>query len=204
MTRFIIIEGGIGSGKTTLLDKLHKIRPDIPIIYEYIESPAGRHALSMFFNHTIDAVGFQYYIASYWYNNLFYCYNYQTVFIERGPLAALAFVTEKDFSSRESYLNFVSFLVRICEIAGLKSIEKRTIHYHAEAEDLLKLVSNNNSNCVVFISATKYELYQGVCKRNRPEERNNYDADFLEDNADKLWLVYKKPIPEIEHLIKTN
>lgn len=202
MPRYIIIEGGIGSGKTTLLDKVHTAHPEIPIIYEYIESPAGKHALSMFFNGSLDVIGFQYYIASYWFNNLFYCYKYNTVFIERGPLAALAFVTEKDFGSKQGYMSFVNFLIRICEIAGLKGIERRMIHYHAEAQDLFNLIGNNDSNCLVFISATKQELYYGVCIRNRPEERTKYDMDFLEENANKLWNIYLYPPNEIKHLIK--
>ena len=50
------------------------------------------------------------------------------------PLAALAFVTEKDFGSKQGYLSFVNFLIRICEIAGLKSIERRMKKY----QDLLE------------------------------------------------------------------
>lgn len=200
MTRFIVIEGGIGSGKTTLLDKIHEIHPKIPIIYEYIETKEGQLAFQLFISKKLDTISFQYYIANYWFSRLINCYDHEIVFIERGPLAALAFINENQFPSKDLYLKFVNFLILICELSGLNNIKFRTLTYHCDISEVFSTI-NNTDNYVLFIVATSEQLIKGVYKRNRPGERQNYNIDFLHNNALRLMGIYLNPIPEIKKLI---
>ena len=202
-TRYIIIEGGIGAGKTTLLHALERIFPGC-FIYEYIESETGKEMLSNYLKGKLSPSSFQYYIANYWLNELEKNKNNQLIFMERGPLAGLAFCERKDFGSEDCYNSFVSYLKLIMKKFNIVNLRFKVINDPIDIREVETLIKTSNENLVLFISTSADILKERVLLRNRDGEASAYNNNFLMGNANKLSNIYQNPIDEIKTLIKTK
>ena len=200
--RYIIIEGGIGAGKTTLLNILQqRYYPDSRFIYEYIEEDTGKKMLKNFLERKITSITFQYYIANYWLNKLKENSSSNLTFLERGPLAGIAFCKENDFNSKQYYNDFISFLKFIMienEITKLKFI---CINSNESINNVLNIINSTNDNLVLFIAASSKLLRERVIKRGREGEVEGYNTEFLIENANKLSNIYLHPNEIIKDLI---
>lgn len=199
--RYIIIEGGIGAGKTTLLTKLEKHYKYSTVLYEYIESDFGKMMLKKFFNHEITTATFQHYILNYWLNELEKVKKNNIVFMERGPLAGLAFCSEKDFGSQEfeSFLNYMTLVMRNYNITDLKFM---VLNSPVDPNEVIKIINSTNDNLVLFICAKVETLIEHIKQRGREGETENYNEEFLNKNANDLYNIYQCANPKIKSLLK--
>ena len=200
--RYIIIEGGIGAGKTTLLNMLQqRYYPDAKFIYEYIETDTGKKMLKNFLERKISVVTFQYYIANYWLHKLEEASSSNLIFMERGPLAGIAFCKEDDFNSRQHYNDFISFLKFIMEKNEIGKIKFVCINPNENINNVLNIINESNDNIVLFIAASSKLLRERVIKRGREGEVEGYNSEFLIENANKLSNIYLHPNEIIKDLI---
>ena len=200
--RYIIIEGGIGAGKTTLLNMLQqRYYPDAKFIYEYIETDTGKKMLKNFLERKISVVTFQYYIANYWLHKLEEASSSNLIFMERGPLAGIAFCKEDDFNSRQHYNDFISFLKFIMEKNEIGKIKFVCINPNENINNVLNIINGSNDNIVLFIAASPKLLRERVIKRGREGEVEGYNSEFLIENANKLSNIYLHPNEIIKDLI---
>ena len=199
--RYIIIEGGIGAGKTTLLNILQQnFFPNAKFIYEYIETEMGKKMFNKFINGKLDVVTFQYYIGNYWLNELSNNDN-NLIFMERGPLAGLAFCNEKDFESRNQYINFIKFLKLIMKENNIDKVKFIAINANDNINNIIRIINDSNENIVLFITASSKVLRERVIKRARKGEEEKYKEIFLMENANKLSNIYLYPNDIIKDLI---
>lgn len=200
--RYIIIEGGIGAGKTTLLNILQqRYYTDAKFIYEYIESEIGKKMLKNFLEGKISVITFQYYIANYWLHKLEEASSSNLIFLERGPLAGIAFCKEDDFASNQHYNNFISFLKFIMKENGINKLKFICINPNENINNVLNIINASNDNIVLFITASSKLLRERVIKRGREGEAEGYSSDFLIENANKLSNIYLHPNEIIKDLI---
>ena len=200
--RYIIIEGGIGAGKTTLLNMLQqRYYPGAKFIYEYIETDTGKKMLKNFLERKISVVTFQYYIANYWLHKLEEASSSNLIFMERGPLAGIAFCKEDDFISRQHYNDFISFLKFIMEKNEIEKIKFVCINPNENINNVLNIINGSNDNIVLFIAASSKLLRERVIKRGREGEVEGYNSEFLIENANKLSNIYLHPNEIIKDLI---
>ena len=200
--RYIIIEGGIGAGKTTLLNMLQqRYYPGAKFIYEYIEKDTGKKMLKNFLERKISVVTFQYYIANYWLHKLEEASSSNLIFMERGPLAGIAFCKEDDFISRQHYNDFISFLKFIMEKNEIEKIKFVCINPNENINNVLNIINGSNDNIVLFIAASSKLLRERVIKRGREGEVEGYNSEFLIENANKLSNIYLHPNEIIKDLI---
>ena len=200
--RYIIIEGGIGAGKTTLLNILQqRYYPDARFIYEYIEEDSGKKLLKNFLERKTSVVTFQYYIANYWLHKLEEASSSNLIFMERGPLAGIAFCKEDDFNSRQHYNDFVSFLKFIMKENGINKLKFISINSNESINNVINIINASNDNLVLFITASSKLLRERVIKRGREGEVEGYNSEFLIENANKLSNIYLHPNEIIKDLI---
>lgn len=199
--RYIIIEGGIGAGKTTLLKKLENHYQFSTVLYEYIETDFGKNMLRKYFNEEITAATFQYYILNYWLNELEKVKKHNIVFMERGPLAGLAFCKENDFGKKEfeSFLNYMCTIMYSYNITNLKFM---VINSPVDENEVIKIINSTHDNLVLFICASSETLMNHVKQRGREDETAVYTEDFLIKNANDLYNIYQYPVPKIKSLLK--
>lgn len=199
--RYIIIEGGIGAGKTTLLKKLEKHYQFSTVLYEYIETDFGKSMLRKYFNEEITAATFQHYILNYWLNELEKVKKHNIVFMERGPLAGLAFCKENDFGKKEfeSFLNYMCTIMYSYNITNLKFM---VINSPVDENEVIKIINSTHDNLVLFICASSETLMNHVKQRGREGETGVYTEDFLIKNANDLYNIYQYPVPKIKSLLK--
>ena len=200
--RYIIIEGGIGAGKTTLLNILQqRYFPDARFIYEYIEEDTGKKMLKNFLERKTSVVTFQYYIANYWLHKLEEASSSNLIFMERGPLAGIAFCKEDDFVSKQQYEDFISFLKFIMKKNEIGKLKFVCINPNENINNVLNIINGSNDNIVLFIAASSKLLRERVIKRGREGEAEGYSSDFLIENANKLSNIYLHPNEIIKDLI---
>lgn len=200
--RYIIIEGGIGAGKTTLLNILQqRYYTDARFIYEYIEEDTGKKMLKNFLERKISAVTFQYYIANYWLNKLKENASNNLTFLERGPLAGIAFCKENDFGSKQHYDDFINFLKFIMKKNQIEKLKFVCINPNENINNVLNIINGSNDNIVLFIAASSKLLRERVIKRGREGEVEGYSSGFLIENANKLSNIYLHPNEIIKDLI---
>ena len=199
--RYIIIEGGIGAGKTTLLKKLEKHYQFSTVLYEYIETDFGKTMLKKFFKEEITVATFQHYILNYWVNELEKVKRHNIVFMERGPLAGLAFCKEGDFGKKEfdSFLNYMSTVMTSFNITNLKFM---VINSPVDENEVIKIINSSNDNLVLFICASSETLMTHVKQRGREGETAAYTEEFLIKNANDLYNIYQYPVSKIKSLLK--
>lgn len=199
--RYIIIEGGIGAGKTTLLKKLERHYQYSTVLYEYIETDFGKNMLRKYFNEEITVATFQHYILNYWLNELEKVRKHSIVFMERGPLAGLAFCKEADFGKKEfdSFLNYMYTIMINYNITNLKFM---VINSPADENEVIKLINSTNDNLVLFICASSETLMNHVKQRGREGETAAYTEDFLIKNANDLYNIYQYPVSKIKSLLR--
>ena len=199
--RYIIIEGGIGAGKTTLLKKLEKHYQFSTVLYEYIETDFGKTMLKKYFKEEITVATFQYYILNYWVNELEKVKRHNIVFMERGPLAGLAFCKEGDFGKKEfdSFLNYMCTVMTTFNITNLKFM---VINSPVDENEVIKLINRSNDNLVLFICASSETLMEHVKQRGREGETATYSEEFLIKNANDLYNIYQYPVSKIKSLLK--
>ena len=199
--RYIIIEGGIGAGKTTLLKKLEKHYQFSTVLYEYIETDFGKTMLKKYFKEEITVATFQHYILNYWVNELEKVKRHNIVFMERGPLAGLAFCKEGDFGKKEfdSFLNYMSTVMTSFNITNLKFM---VINSPVDENEVIKIINSSNDNLVIFICASSETLMEHVKQRGREGETAAYTEDFLIKNANDLYNIYQYPLSKIKTLLK--
>lgn len=199
--RYIIIEGGIGAGKTTLLKKLEKHYQFSTVLYEYIETDFGKTMLKKYFKEEITVATFQHYILNYWVNELEKVKRHNIVFMERGPLAGLAFCKEGDFGKKEfeSFLNYMATVMTSFNITNLKFM---VINSPVDENEVIKIINSSNDNLVLFICASSETLMKHVKQRGREGETAAYSEDFLIKNANDLYNIYQYPLSKIKSLLK--
>lgn len=199
--RYIIIEGGIGAGKTTLLKKLERHYQYSTVLYEYIETDFGKSMLKKYFKEEITVATFQYYILNYWLNELEKVKKHNIVFMERGPLAGLAFCKEGDFGKKEfdSFLNYMFTVMISFNITNLKFM---VINSPADENEVIKIINSTNDNLVLFICASSETLMTHVKQRGREGETATYTEEFLIKNANDLYNIYQYPVSKIKSLLK--
>ena len=186
MSRFIIIEGGIGVGKSTLLKKLKKIYSSASFLGEYIEEPRGQIMFELFRNGKYTTEEFQNYILKYWKKSLAY-YDKGTYFLERGPLAGLAFVDEHTMKGFKEFETEVLTFMDNIDMNNFKFIEVKA---RLGIETYTNIINNIKGNLVLFIAGSAEELIQGVKERKRDGEEG-YTKDFLISNQNSLYNLYK-------------
>ena len=200
--RYIIIEGGIGAGKTTLLNILQqRYYLDAKFIYEYIEEDTGKKMLKNFLERKTSVVAFQYYIANYWLHKLEEASSSNLIFMERGPLAGLAFCKEEDFVSKQQYDDFIYFLKFIMKKNQIGKLKFVCINPNENINNVLNIINGSADNIVLFIAASSKLLRERVIKRGREGEVEEYSSDFLIENANKLSNIYLHPNEIIKDLI---
>ena len=199
--RYIIIEGGIGAGKTTLLKKLEKHYQYSTVLYEYIETDFGKTMLKKYFKEEITVTTFQHYILNYWVNELEKVRKHNIVFMERGPLAGLAFCKEGDFGKKEfdSFLNYMLTVMNSFNITNLKFM---VINSPVDENEVIKIINSSNDNLVLFICASSETLLEHVKQRGREGETAVYTEEFLIKNANDLYNIYQYPVSKIKSLLK--
>lgn len=199
--RYIIIEGGIGAGKTTLLKKLEKHYQYSTVLYEYIETDFGKTMLKKYFKEEITVATFQHYILNYWVNELEKVRKHNIVFMERGPLAGLAFCKEGDFGKKEfdSFLNYMFTVMISFNITNLKFM---VINSPVDENEVIKIINRSNDNLVLFICASSETLMEHVKQRGREGEIVAYSEEFLIKNANDLYNIYQYPVSKIKSLLK--
>lgn len=186
MTRFIIIEGGIGVGKSTLLSKLKKIYNSATFLGEYIEEPRGQVMFELFREGKYTTEEFQNYILNYWKRSLAY-YDKGTYFLERGPLAGLAFV---DNHTMKSFKEFEADVLAFMDNIDMKMFKFIEVKARLGIETYANIINNIQGNLVLFIAGTPEELLQGVKERKRDGEEG-YTKEFLISNQNSLYNLYK-------------
>lgn len=199
--RYIIIEGGIGAGKTTLLKKLEKHYQFSTVIYEYIESDFGKKMLKKFFSQEISVATFQHYILNYWTNELEKVKKHNMVFMERGPLAGLAFCKEGDFGKKE-FDSFLNYMITVMSNFNITSLKFMVINSPVNENEVIKIINSSNDNLVIFICASSETLLDHVKQRGREGESTAYSEEFLIKNANDLYNIYQYPLSKIKTLLK--
>lgn len=186
MTRFIIIEGGIGVGKSTLLSKLKKIYNNATFLGEYIEEPRGQVMFELFREGKYTTEEFQNYILKYWKRSLAY-YDKGTYFLERGPLAGLAFV---DAHTMKGFKEFESDVLTFMDNIDMNKFKFIEVKARLGIETYTNIINNIKGNLVLFLAGTPEELMQGVKERKRDGEED-YTKEFLVSNQNSLYNLYK-------------
>lgn len=199
--RYIIIEGGIGAGKTTLLKKLEKHYQFSTVLYEYIESDFGKKMLKKFFSQEISIATFQHYILNYWTNELEKVKKHNMVFMERGPLAGLAFCKEDDFGKKE-FDSFLNYMVTVMTNFNITNLKFMVINSPVNENEVIKIINSSNDNLVIFICASSETLLDHVKQRGREGESTAYTEEFLIKNANDLYNIYQYPLSKIKSLLK--
>ncbi len=152
----------------------------------------------------LSVSAFQYYIANYWLHELEKNKNQPIIFMERGPLAGLAFCNERDFGTIDCYNSFVSYLKLIMKKYNINNLRFKVINDPIDIREIEVLVKSSCENLVIFISASVDILKERVLIRNRNGESTAYDNNFLMNNANRLSNIYQNPINEIKSLILTK
>lgn len=199
--RYIIIEGGIGAGKTTLLKELEKHYKYSTVLFEYIETAFGKMMLKKFFAHEITTSTFQYYILNYWLNELEKVRKHNIVFMERGPLAGLAFCNEKDFGKQE-YESFLNYMLTIMNNFNIRNLKFMVLNSPVDVNEVIKIINSCSDNLVLFICANVETLIDHIKQRAREGETENYSEEFLNKNANELYNIYQFPNTKIKSLLK--
>ena len=199
--RYIIIEGGIGAGKTTLLKKLEKHYQFSTVLYEYIETDFGKNMLKKFFKEEITVATFQHYILNYWVNELEKVKKHNIVFMERGPLAGLAFCKEGDFGKKE-FDSFLNYLITVMTSFNITNLKFMVINSPVNENEVIKIINSSNDNLVLFICASSETLMNHVKQRGREGETAAYNEEFLIKNANDLYNIYQYPVSKIKSLLK--
>lgn len=199
--RYIIIEGGIGAGKTTLLKKLEKHYQFSTVLYEYIETDFGKTMLKKYFKEEITVATFQHYILNYWVNELEKVKRHNIVFMERGPLAGLAFCKEGDFGKKE-FDSFLNYMITVMTSFNITNLKFMVINSPADENEVIKIINSSNDNLVLFICASSETLMEHVKQRGREGETAAYSEDFLIKNANDLYNIYQYPLSKIKTLLK--
>ena len=199
--RYIIIEGGIGAGKTTLLKKLEKHYQYSTVLYEYIETDFGKTMLKKYFKEEITVATFQHYILNYWLNELEKVRKHNIVFMERGPLAGLAFCKEGDFGKKE-FDSFLNYMITVMTSFNITNLKFMVINSPVDENEVIKIINSSNDNLVLFICASSETLLEHVKQRGREGETAVYTEEFLIKNANDLYNIYQYPVSKIKSLLK--
>lgn len=189
MSRYIIIEGGIGAGKTTLMKKLKEIYSKGCFIGEYIEEPAGQNMFTLYRNGKIDHNTFQEYILDYWKRKLEY-HTDGLYFLERGPLAGLAFVNRLNL---RNYDDFEAAVLKVMDNNNLNQFKFVSMQAMLPVSAYTTVINNIKGNLIIFLEADDDTLLKNV-KRRRREGEEGYTKEFLRSNQDalrNLYTIYK-------------
>lgn len=200
MSRYIIIEGGIGAGKSTLLKKLKNIYSEACFIGEYIDEPAGQTMFNLFRSGKIDPDTFQEYILDYWKRKLEY-HEDGLYFMERGPLAGLAFVNRLNM---RNYDEFEADVLKVMDNNNLNQFKFISMEAMLPISAYTTVINNYKGNLIIFLEGGDDTLLKNV-KRRRREGEEGYSKEFLRANQDalrNLYTIYKDDL-NIE-LINSN
>ena len=197
MTRYIILEGPIGTGKSYLLTKLSKYYDKATFIGEYIEEEAGKQEFAAFREGRISTSDFQYYILNYWKRKLEFN-EPGTYFLERGPLAGLAFC---DSSSMKNYYNFEKEILDFMKNINMLHFTVIRINSGKGLSDYLNVIDTTPGNIVLFLERPAEECMNNIAKRGRYGE-GTYTTEFIRSNSEKLYHLYTKY--EVELKIELN